>query len=555
MPRVGAVYGCATSSTEEEGEEERGEEDESDSEEESNEGGVEFEELDSSQSSSRGMLHGINTMKMDGKMKKSNGSERWSNNSSSDTYNMHGINTTKITEITKSTETAGGLEVIIKSRESDESITINNSESNKSKTRSESGSSSSSHSNTHGINLPARKGGRGRVRRGAHMLTDLARLAIRPSKKDDSKNSSNTNSHTPPTVLPPPSTLRLSSELAYAWSRSKSGERVGNGTGEVGTGETGGTRELSANSRTGPIVADYNRDSSREEWETGGGTSASKNFSNEVSPNNIDPKQVTFPFLFCSLLFFLYLLSTSFLNFHCSCWLCPLLAVLPVRRRLHHPKTGKISSFFFIFKCQFLFPYLLFLSCFVLHLFYLFIFSFIYVFIYLYIYSLLFSRYVLYIQMQLCESKTLKSFLERPDRHVSSIVENMAIFQQIVSGLHHIHSRGTLLFSLPLSLSLPPLYLFFPLRLLCLSLPFPSLVVTSTSSPTLLPLSLLPLAPLLHTLPLFFITTFAHFYPSSLLLSSLFSSLLFFLCFRFDPSRSEARQHFLHINWNHQNRR
>ena len=47
----------------------------------------------------------------------------------------------------------------------------------------------------------------------------------------------------------------------------------------------------------------------------------------------------------------------------------------------------------------------------------------------------------MYIQMQYCEGKTLKNFLEKPDRCVN-YVENIRIFTQIVAGLHHVHSRG-----------------------------------------------------------------------------------------------------------------
>lgn len=48
---------------------------------------------------------------------------------------------------------------------------------------------------------------------------------------------------------------------------------------------------------------------------------------------------------------------------------------------------------------------------------------------------------VLYIQMQLCESSTLKQWLENPDRKVDSDT-NLLIFAQIVRGLDHIHNSG-----------------------------------------------------------------------------------------------------------------
>jgi serine/threonine protein kinase len=48
---------------------------------------------------------------------------------------------------------------------------------------------------------------------------------------------------------------------------------------------------------------------------------------------------------------------------------------------------------------------------------------------------------VLYIQMQLCESFTLKQWLENPDRKVDSDT-NLLIFAQIVRGLDHIHKSG-----------------------------------------------------------------------------------------------------------------
>lgn len=51
------------------------------------------------------------------------------------------------------------------------------------------------------------------------------------------------------------------------------------------------------------------------------------------------------------------------------------------------------------------------------------------------------KRYVMYIQMQYCEGKTLKNFLEKPGRCVN-YVENIRLFTQIVAGLHHVHSRG-----------------------------------------------------------------------------------------------------------------
>lgn len=47
--------------------------------------------------------------------------------------------------------------------------------------------------------------------------------------------------------------------------------------------------------------------------------------------------------------------------------------------------------------------------------------------------------------MQLCESRTLKTFLESPGRMVN-IVENMIMFSQIVTGLNHIHSKGKSLY-------------------------------------------------------------------------------------------------------------
>lgn len=47
----------------------------------------------------------------------------------------------------------------------------------------------------------------------------------------------------------------------------------------------------------------------------------------------------------------------------------------------------------------------------------------------------------MYIQMQYCEGKTLKNFLEKSDRCVN-YVDNVRMFTQIAAGLHHVHARG-----------------------------------------------------------------------------------------------------------------
>jgi serine/threonine protein kinase len=48
--------------------------------------------------------------------------------------------------------------------------------------------------------------------------------------------------------------------------------------------------------------------------------------------------------------------------------------------------------------------------------------------------------FVLFIQMQLYESKTLKDWLEKENRQVDRI-KNLNIFKQIVEGLDHIHNK------------------------------------------------------------------------------------------------------------------
>eukprot|EP00026_Physarum_polycephalum_P007887 Phypoly_transcript_07957.p1 GENE.Phypoly_transcript_07957~~Phypoly_transcript_07957.p1 ORF type:complete len:400 (+),score=91.98 Phypoly_transcript_07957:114-1202(+) len=161
-------------------------------------------------------------------------------------------------------------------------------------------------------------------------------------------------------IIRSPSTSAGSYENShsYSYSHSQSGSAA-NSISRNGSAVNSNSRSGSAASRE--EFGKGETDDESDEWESAG-TSASKNFSNEVSPDNRDSHQQ--------------------------------LLVVPFKGGVPQSPPPPPPK----------------------------------------------NRYVLYIQMQLCESKTLKNFLERPDRHVS-IVENMSMFQQIVSGLHHIHSR------------------------------------------------------------------------------------------------------------------